>query len=329
MSEASLTSGGRLLSMFRLGRKFMLRALKLCILCGLIAFGLFAAPPATKLSPEAIKASLPEAFRQAPPLFRLKPAEQAIRVLGFGDFGDGSREQRSVASAMLQYHRLHPFDFAITLGDNFYNKGMKGVDDPRWKTWWDELYDPLGIQFYATLGNHDYGFPESPAAEILYSKQSPSWRMPATEYVFAAGPAQFFAVDTQVMSAGQLAWLKRELDASKSHWKVVYGHHPIYSHGQHGDSQRLIRDLLPVLKDRADVYITGHDHDMQHLKPEGRLHFFVAGCGGKLRRISPGERSLFAKSALGFAVIEAGASSLKVSFMDRSLVLLYQYALKK
>jgi len=196
---------------------------------------------------------------------------------------------------------------------------MKGVDDPRWKTWWDQLYDPLGIQFDATLGNHDYGFQESPEAEILYSKKSPSWRMPATQYTYTAGSVQFFAIDAEVITAYQLEWLQKELTASKFRWKVVYGHHPIYSHEKHGDSQRLIRELLPFLKGRADVYLASHDHDMQHLKPEGNLHFFVFGTGGKMRPIRRGPRSLFAESALGFAMLEADRSSLKMTFVDKTL----------
>jgi len=131
------------------------------------------------------------------------------------------------------------------------------------------------------------------------------------------------------MTAEQLDWLKRELEASDSRWKVVYGHHPIYSHGYHGDNPTLIRELLPVLKGRANVYLTGHDHDMQHLKPEGDLHFFIAGCGGKRRKIRPGPRSLFAKSALGFSVLEANESSLKMTFVDTGLIPLYEYTLKQ
>lgn len=299
------------------------------ILLSIIAVALLGEPQAARISSETIKAQLPLSMRQAPPLFSLKPTDQPIRVLAFGDYGDGSRHQKDVAAAMLKYHRQRPFDFAITLGDNFYNKGMKGLDDPRWKKWWDELYNPLGIHFYATLGNHDYGFPESPAAEIRYSQQSPSWRMPATQYTFTAGPVQFFALDTEVMSSEQIEWLKKELHACRSRWKVVYGHHPIYSHGRHGDSKNLIRDLLPVLQGQADIYLAGHDHDMQHLKPEGDLHFFVAGSAGKLRPIKPGERSLFAKSALGFAVLEADEKSFKVTFIEKSLAPLYEYTLRK
>jgi len=295
----------------------------------LVAFVLLRQPQAAKIPPASIKMHLRPELQVAPEPFSLKGAGQPIRVLAFGDFGDGSQDQRDVATSMLLFHRQRPFDFAITLGDNFYNKGMKGVDDPRWKTRWDQLYDPLGIQFYATLGNHDYGFQESPEAEILYSKKSPSWRMPATQYTFTAGWVQFFAIDSAVMTPYQLEWLKKALDSSFYGWKVVYGHHPIYSHGQHGDNQELIRELLPVIKERADVYLAGHDHDMQHLKPEGNLHFFVSGTGGKLRPTKPGPRSLFAKSALGFSVLEADKSSLKMTFVGKTLQPLYEYTLKK
>ena len=153
--------------------------------------------------------------------------------------------------------------------------------------------------------------------------------MPATQYTFTAGWVQFFAIDSAVMTPYQLEWLKKALDNSFYAWKVVYGHHPIYSHGHHGNNREMIRELLPVLKERADVYLAGHDHDMQHLKPEGNLHFFVSGAGGKLRTIKPGPRSLFAKSALGFSVLEADKSSLKMTFVDKTLKPIYEYTLKK
>ena len=140
---------------------------------------------------------------------------------------------------------------------------------------------------------------------------------------------QFFALDTDIISEAQLRWLTQELDRSRATWKVVYGHHPIYSHGQHGDNNQKIRQLLPVLRDRADVYIAGHDHDMQHLKPEGRVHFFVAGSAGKLRPIAPGPRSLFARSAHGFAVIDADRLTLTVKFVETDLSSPYAFTLSR
>jgi hypothetical protein len=88
-----------------------------------------------------------------------------------------------------------------------------------------------------------------------------------------------------------------------------------------------ITQLLPVLKNRADIYLAGHDHDMQHLTPEGRLHFFVAGSGGKLRPIEPGPRSLFARSANGFAVLEIERDKLRFLFVDAAGPELYRYEL--
>ena len=172
---------------------------------------------------------LPTFMQQPPPPFAAAPAGWPVRILAFGDFGDGSDSQKHVAASMLSYHTRQRFDFAITLGDNFYSTGMASPDDERWKTWCSDLSDPLRIPFYATLGNHDWGQPNSPAAEILFSQRSPSWRMPAAYYTFTAGDAQFFALDTDVISEKQLLWLKDALDASKARWKVVYGHHPIYS----------------------------------------------------------------------------------------------------
>ena len=272
---------------------------------------------------------LPTFLQTPPPVFAVTPPQQPVRVLAFGDYGDGTKAQQLVAAAMSRYHRERPFNFGVTLGDNFYPSGMDSPADPRWQTWWSALYDPLNIPFYATLGNHDWNQPNSPAAEILYTRESVSWRMPAAYYTFTAGAVQFFALDTDIISVAQLQWLSTELDRSSATWKVVYGHHPIYSEGQHEDNNLKIEQLLPALQDRADVYLAGHDHDMQHLKPEGRLHFFVAGSGGKLRTIEPGPRSLFAKSANGFAVIEADARALTMTFVETDLATPYSYTLTR
>ena len=275
-------------------------------------------------------ARLPSFFQTPPPVFSVKPPNQPIRVLAFGDFGQGTPGQQLTAHAMLRFHRRTPFDFAITLGDNFYPRGMESPSDPRWKTLWDELYNPLRIPFYVSFGNHDYGFPDSPVAELLYTHQSPTWRLPATRYTYAAGAVQFFAIDSQAPSLAQWLWLEEELNRSTARWKIVYGHHPIYSHGVHGDTPYLVRDLLPILRNRADAYFAGHDHDLQHLKPEDGVHFFISGGGGAgIRPITTGPRSLFAKSSYGFAVLEADQDSLKVSYFDPDLQLLYDHAIRK
>ena len=218
------------------------------------------------------------AEREPPPVFTVQ-ARTPIRALAFGDFGEGNEPQRRTAAAMVAYHGGHPFDFGITLGDNFYPSGISSVADPRWKSQFEDLYGPMGIRFYATLGNHDYYDVASPATEVAYSKSSPDWRLESPYYTFVAGPVQFFAIDTVCLSQVQLDWLTRELAASRAHWKLVYGHYPIFSATE--EDPEMIEKLLPVLKrGGVDVYLSGHHHNLQVLQSDGRLHFWVSGGGG-------------------------------------------------
>ena len=273
--------------------------------------------------------NLPHFLREAPPVFSLDLNKKpTVRVLAFGDFGDGSPRQEHLAEAMRRLHAQQPFDLAVTLGDNFYPAGMSGPTDARWQRDFARLYEPMRIRFYPTLGNHDWLLADSPAAEVLHSAQSPYWRMPAARYPFVAGPIQFFALDTNLVSRAQLDWLDRELGRSTARWKIVYGHHPIFSYGAHGDEPAVRDNLLPLLRGRAQIYLCGHDHDLQHLGPEGGVHFVIAGGGGaQPRRTSTGPRSQFAASKNGFAVIEGSASSLSISLMGEDLKTLHRFTL--
>jgi tartrate-resistant acid phosphatase type 5 len=256
-------------------------------------------------------------------------ADRPVRVLAFGDFGDGSWGQMRVAGAIARHNRREPLDFGITLGDNFYPKGLVDLLDPRWQRDWEGLYSRLGIRFYATLGNHDHYSENSPETEIQRSSLSASWCLPKPYYTFTAGPIQFFALDTNPIrkrepsSDEQLEWLDRALAASSARWKVVYGHHPIFSTGPDGNTEEMVGEVLPVLKRHgADVYLAGHEHIMEYLKPEGGLSFFISGAGGHaLRRLGKdgdGRRRWAAGKTLGFLVLEAeaGGDSLQLSFFD-------------
>ena len=117
--------------------------------------------------------------------------------------------------------------------------------------------------------------------------------MPADRYTFVAGPVQFFAIDTNLVTRAQLDWLDRELGRSTARWKIVYGHHPIYSYGAARRRRRACATtLLPVLRGRANVYLCGHDHDLQHIAPEDGVHFVVAGGGGAPPRAITGGPAL-------------------------------------
>jgi hypothetical protein len=284
---------------------------------------------------------LPAFMRRVPPMFDAKPGASSIRVLAFGDFGfcrekdgriQGDKNQGQDAAAMVAYHGAHPFDFGITLGDNFYPEGMNSPDDPRWKACWEDLYGPMKIKFYPVYGNHDWYGADSPAAELLYTAKSPTWDMRAPYYTYTAGPVQFFAIDTNHISKAQAAWLTQALEQSHARWKVVYGHFPPYiASPVRTADESVVEALMPILKGRADIYIAGHHHSLEHLKPVDGVNLFIAGGGGAtsydVDQHSP--VGIFAKSEYGFAVIEADEHNFTVRFIDKNSKVLDESTIHK
>lgn len=249
------------------------------------------------------------------------------RVVVIGDFGEEATKPQEGAKAVFaaikaRHQRAgQAYAFGITVGDNFYPSGVssRAQLDERWQA---SGYDSLKIPFYATLGNHDYR--GSVDAQVV--DNGSTWKMPFTYYTFASAHSRFVAIDTDEGTLGhgnpfllfgliQRRWSTTQRDwvdsALQAHagatWKIVYGHHPIYSDGAHGDSRRLLRSgsLRQVLRDRrVDLYIAGHDHDLQHHAPgpnDERIHFIVAGGGGRETRSIARKRAAFAQSAFGFA----------------------------
>ncbi len=269
-------------------------------------------------------------------LGRVLPAGRKLHIVAFGDYGSGNSHQKDVAEAIRKRDREEKFDFGITLGDNFYRCGVRSIDDPLWKSRWEDLYTPLGILFYASLGNHDYGHPPiicpfeqaSAASEVLRTTHSPSWRMPARYYTFAAGAVRFFNIDTEGWSPDQLEWLGKALTASRDEpgikWRIVYGHHPMYTSGVHLNQRRigqLRRELTPIFKaGGVELYIAGHDHDMEHLRTDG-MDFLICGAGGaELRKVRhQQEISLFTATVYGFLDISIDDRKITATFYDTNL----------
>lgn len=270
------------------------------------------------------------------------PVNGKPRVAVIGDFGYSGKRSGAdaVARAVLAAHRESPFDFGLTVGDNFYPRGVASTGDSLWKKEFHDRYDALGIRFFAILGNHDYM--SNPQAQVDYTQKpgNKTWQMPHRYYTFSAGPVQFFALDTDEGTIGlfgskpwsdeQLGWLKSQLARhAGAKWKVVYGHHPIYSDGHHGDTKRLIERLLPVLQEHhVDAYIAGHDHDMQHFERDG-IQFFIAGGSGQETRKVKRKRAVFARAAHGFMIIEASTDELSLRLIGTGGETVHSKILKK
>jgi acid phosphatase len=267
------------------------------------------------------------------------PPAGPLEFVAVGDWGRGGEKgQKPVAGAMSVWADAHPLRFVVSTGDNFYEYGVTSVADPQWKTSFENVYTAKGLQvpWFVALGNHDHQ--GNVDAQIEYGRTSPRWRMPArtfteTEALADGTRLQLFVLDTSplldtyrsVLSttkvgrqdpAAQRAWLEKELAASTAEWKVVVGHHPVYSCGQHGDSPELVRDLVPLL-DRYGValYLNGHDHGLQDLVVGGR-HYVTSGAGSELTRVAPDRRTRWAEAVNGFVAVTVLTDSLLLRFVD-------------
>lgn len=262
--------------------------------------------------------------RPAPSLATVPPEEISgtISFFAVGDTGYGKRALAEVAAAMERSARERPVALALLLGDNFYTAGVDSTDDERWRTIFEEPFgsSALAVPFHAVLGNHDHrGQVE---AQIEYTAKSERWRMPSRWYTFtregASGvTAQFFALDTEPIEeawreAGeQVAWLAAELEKSKARWKVVFGHHPALSHGKHGGTKEIVREVVPLFERfGVDLYVTGHDHDLQILDSGKGWLQVVSGAGSSTRDTSYGDDTLFATASPGYARVDLGMNAM-------------------
>ena len=169
-------------------------------------------------------------------------AEPAAPVLPFvviGDWGRrGAQSQREVGVALGQAAAAGGSRFTISVGDNFYEDGVTGLDDPQWAESFERIYDAPSLQspWFSILGNHDYR--GDVTAQLQYG--GPRWTMPARYYdrrhVLGDGTtADFFFIDTSPFvaayrgtkvridgedTAAQLAWLDGKLAASTVAWRT-------------------------------------------------------------------------------------------------------------
>lgn len=272
-----------------------------------------------------------------------------LRFIAFGDWGrNGLDGQQQCADEMGKFASQNKTDFVLVLGDNFYPKGVISTDDLQWKTSFENVYTAASLQipWYVTIGNHDYG--GNVNAQIDYSKLSTRWILPARYYSkeLKVGSSKLLLVildsnpfitsyhmrnpeddelgDSSVADINrqdinaQLDWLETVLSSSDAKWKIAAAHHPVYSGGVHGNTPELIEKFKPILeKYKVNLYLCGHDHDMQYLKPpDGSVNYFVAGSGSQLRKAGSNIYSKFYASENGFLAVTVSEKSITAKFVD-------------
>ncbi len=275
--------------------------------------------------------------------------DSALRFAVIGDWGWwGQADQMKVAVALEKVAADCPYDFIVSTGDNFYDSGVDSVGDVLWNMSYEFVYTGAHLQcpWYVVLGNHDYR--GAPSAEIQYSQMSNRWILPSKYYreqfVFGSNETiDLFFMDSNpyqkdLLSAAnsypelnaqdtiiQDGWIASGLRNSSSSWKLVFGHHPIYTCGMRKNQIQFMRKFEGLFNEtHVDAYFCGHEHDLQVHKPSGTVTYFVSGGGGNKRAIqTPFDFTHFAQSSLGFMVVEILNGKMTVTTYNENGQVLY------
>ncbi len=291
-----------------------------------------------------------EHWYQQRPVENLTITDDAINFLVVGDWGrNGHFQQKDVAEQMDNLMYWLDGDFIISAGDNFYPDGIASVSDPYLKSSFEAIYTGphLFEPWYLVLGNHDYR--GNVQAQIDYSQVSKRWNMPARYYsktfqlpesdeqlliVFLdTNPfeakyqheAKYANVRSQLIEP-QLEWLNTQLSGSQAKWKIVVGHHPMYSSGKrYGKTDSVRQKLEPILeKYKVDAYFAGHEHDLQHNKIKGKsVQHFISGAGSAVRDVKTREFTEFAEAQAGVTALTVTQNQILIQMVTAKGKLIY------
>jgi tartrate-resistant acid phosphatase type 5 len=265
-------------------------------------------------------------------------AAPEARFFVIGDWGRGGmHHQRAVGVAMAAAAVAADPAFIVSAGDNFYEAGVSDVHDPQWRSSFEDVYDQAALQrpWHVILGNHDYR--GNVEAQLAYTALSKRWELPARYYArrIAApgGGTEIFYLDTSPFirkyigsvtnisgqdTRAQVAWLDAALGRSAARWKIVIGHHPLYTalSGHGHDQSDMIAAFEPVLRrHRVPLYINGHDHSMQAVAMTG-IEYVTTGAGSHTYQPGPASRDGFCSGDHGFLAVAVGDSAIRLDFID-------------
>lgn len=287
--------------------------------------------------------------------------DSSLNFIAMGDWGrNGADHQKQVAAQMGITAAELKAQFIISTGDNFYPSGVISEHDPLFKYSFEDIYTAFSLQWdwYPILGNHDYK--SNPDAQVAYSKISRRWKMPARYYakkfpINGDKSQQVLIVfmDTNPLipefysnaeygpnvkgqdTTAQKKWLNKVLSDSDPEikWKIVVGHHPMFTGGSRTntyDTKAIRNTLKPVLdKYDVDVYLSGHEHSMQYIKPAGKTHHFISGAASEKTPVKLIDDMQMGASIYGFMTFSISKSELLMQTINDEGEIIYSTTIKK
>lgn len=249
--------------------------------------------------------------------------------LSVGDWGSaalGGYHQRNAMAtaaamkAIAQDSDNHGTAFVLNTGDNFYYCGIRNTSDPQITEDYTNVFGGMGVPWYNSLGNHDYGF--SPEAQLSLNETIPGWIMDARYYhrrVVIPDDgivANIIVLDTNpcikdYRGSDRRKWdpcgtqypdcspidepcrfneniLSQDCDAQLEWAKGVLASIPanrtewVFIVGHHKADEINVADFQTTFLDdpRVHLYLNGHTHNLEHYAVNGQAKYITTGAGG-------------------------------------------------
>jgi hypothetical protein len=210
------------------------------------------------------------------------PASSVINAAGdIGECGFGALQTGIILDGLP--------GTVLALGDLAYMEGSAAN--------FSQCYDPAWGRHkgrtHPVPGNHEYETDRTAKAYYDYFGPSAGDRG-AGYYAFNEGPWRIIALNDNIAfgpGSVQMAWLRDELENTRTLCTLVYWHKPLFSSGPNGTANdgAAARVLWTTLVEfGVDVVLNGHDHMYERFAPQDAdarpsvngIREFVAGTGG-------------------------------------------------
>ncbi|GAB0498412.1 hypothetical protein MMPV_009756 [Pyropia vietnamensis] len=249
---------------------------------------------------------------------------------------DSVRDEAVTTSWTDVFIRPHPalaaLPWQIVLGNHDYEGNVSAAFDigrvhPQWHARRELYYTKtVTLPRAAVVPENGNGTvpPPPPPRQILFVflDTTPLLTSPELLRLHYRLPAKAVAAITAAAGGGLTEWLTSVLSESSADWVVVVGHHPVESAGASSVAEAATRARLramiggPLVAAAAAgvVYVSGHEHDVQHTVVDG-VHYVVSGGGSLVEASSvrqPGTLFSVATHAFWGAVVTDEVLSLQV-----------------
>jgi hypothetical protein len=288
-------------------------------------------PPATASEP-------PLAPPSAPPL-----SGAPIVVAAAGDIAGRVNRQQQTAGLLLRVAGRERLAAILPLGDLVYPRGEYHDFLAYYHPSWGQ--PTLRALTRPVPGNHEYDQGRSDARGYFDywngpgRDTGPAGQRGVGYYSYDIGDWHLIALNTSdgcrqipcAPGSPMHSWLARDLKATSKRCVLAYWHHPRFQMGTaHKDNPR-VAPLWNLLYDaRADVVLTGHDHNFQQLAPldkrgrpdpERGIRSFVVGTGGAYPYVGldphqhPGAAEAMFSQQVGVLLLTLEAASYSWRFL--------------